>query len=43
MKLNGNIVFEVERFKYIEFVLQNNDIFEEDMKHRIVVIDSVGG
>ena len=35
IKLSGDIVGEVERFKYLGSVVQNNGDFEEDMKHRV--------
>ena len=35
IKLSGDVVGEVERFKYLGSVVQNNGDFEEDMKHRV--------
>ena len=35
IKLSGDVVGEVERFKYLGSVIQKDGGFEEDMKHRI--------
>lgn len=32
IKLSGNVVGEVEMFKYLEYVVQNDRGFEEDIK-----------